>query len=179
MAIIASLNDRVGRTVTRPDVSGGAIVFARLALAAGFLTSLADRFGLLGPAGTGNVYWGNFESFTAYTHQLAPYLSGSLTTGAAVAVTLVECVLGLALLLGLGTRLAGIVSAGLLLIFALSLGLFLGWQMPLSSSVFTAAAAGILLSRVPTEANVVSLDRMLLRARPRPAADNEIGDGSE
>lgn len=36
-----------------------ASVFLRLALGATFLTAVADRFGLWGPAGAANVAWGD------------------------------------------------------------------------------------------------------------------------
>ena len=43
-------------------------LFARLALAIGFLSAVADRLGLWTPLlGSENVVWGNMESFTAYT----------------------------------------------------------------------------------------------------------------
>jgi len=49
-----------------------ATIFARMALAAGFLSAVADRFGLWGAAGTNDVAWGNFDAFTEYVHVLAP-----------------------------------------------------------------------------------------------------------
>jgi hypothetical protein len=49
-----------------------ASVFLRLALGATFLSGVADRFGLWGPAGTVNLAWGDFQRFTAYTAQLNP-----------------------------------------------------------------------------------------------------------
>lgn len=48
-------------------------LFARLALAIGFLSAVADRLGLWTPLlGSENVVWGNMESFTAYTGVLLP-----------------------------------------------------------------------------------------------------------
>src|SRR3954469_26048517 len=51
-----------------------AAVFLRLALAAGFLSAVADRFGLWGPAGTPGVGWGGFDPFLAYTGKLLWFL---------------------------------------------------------------------------------------------------------
>jgi len=40
-------------------------IFLRLALGIGFLSSVADRFGLWGAAGAKNVAWGNFTNFAS------------------------------------------------------------------------------------------------------------------
>src|SRR4026208_1234319 len=40
--------------------------FLRVALAAGFLSAVADRFGLWGPAGAPNVAWGAWQPFIDY-----------------------------------------------------------------------------------------------------------------
>ena len=45
-------------------------VFLRYALGLGFLSAVADRFGLWGPFGQPNVSWGNFSRFLEYTHTL-------------------------------------------------------------------------------------------------------------
>src|SRR5260370_2001256 len=50
-------------------------MYARLAIAAGFLSSVADRFGLWGPAGSAKVAWGDWKSFVAYTAALNFFLS--------------------------------------------------------------------------------------------------------
>jgi hypothetical protein len=41
-----------------------ATLYLRFALAAGFLTSVSDRFGLWGAPGRANVAWGDFQRFT-------------------------------------------------------------------------------------------------------------------
>ena len=45
-------------------------VFLRCALGLGFLSAVADRFGLWGAFGQPNVEWGNFSRFLEYTHSL-------------------------------------------------------------------------------------------------------------
>ena len=55
-------------------VSGFETVYARVALAGGFLTSVTDRFGLWGPAGSKNVAWGDMQHFLIYTAILNPWL---------------------------------------------------------------------------------------------------------
>jgi hypothetical protein len=49
---------------------GAAQYFLRLALAAGFLSAVADRFGLWGPAGAANVAWGAWQPFVDYVAKL-------------------------------------------------------------------------------------------------------------
>lgn len=125
-------------------------VLARLTLAAGFLSAVADRFGLWGPAGTPNVAWGNFESFTAYVHVLTPYLSGALVGLTAWLATIIEIILGVALLLGVALRWVSFASAATLIVFGVSMFIFAGFETPFSASVFTAAAAALLLGLAPS-----------------------------
>jgi len=51
-------------------VSRAVVVFARLALAAGFLSAVADRLDLWGRPGTGGVAWGEFGRFVQYVRRL-------------------------------------------------------------------------------------------------------------
>ncbi|MGA5543581.1 DoxX family membrane protein [Mycobacterium sp. NPDC051198] len=127
-----------------------AIVFARLALATAFLSAVADRFGLWGPPGTPNVFWGSFESFTAYVDVLAPYLPGVLVDIVAWGATIVEIVLAVGLLLGVALRWTAFASAATLLIFGVSMFVFAGFETPFSASVFTAAAAALLVGAAPS-----------------------------
>ncbi len=57
---------------------GAATVLARVGLGTAFLSAVADRLGLWGPAGTNHVFWGNFHNFTEYLRSLAPYLPAAL-----------------------------------------------------------------------------------------------------
>ena len=141
-----------------------ATLFARVALAAGFLSAVADRFGWWGPAGTGNVTWGTFEAFTDYVGDLAPYLPTSLLGLAAWGATIGEIVLGIALLLGVALRWTALASVAMLLVFAVSMFIFAGFETPFSASVFTAASAALLLALTPVNSHVLSVD-LLLRSR--------------
>ena len=137
-----------------------ATIFARVTLAAGFLSAVADRFGLWGEAGTNQVGWGNFETFTQYVQTLAPYLPAKLVTAAAWGATVVEILLGGTLLLGVKIRWAALGSAATLVVFAVSMFIFAGFETPLSASVFTAAAAALLLMLAPPGSYAVSLDHL-------------------
>ncbi|MFB6720868.1 cupin domain-containing protein [Kribbella sp. NPDC056345] len=142
-----------------------ATVFARLALAAGFLSAVADRFGLWGPPGTGSVGWGNFSAYVAYAHTLSPYVPNALHDAAAWVATAAESVLGLTLLMGILVRWSAWAATGLLIGFAVSMGLFLGWEAPLSASVFAAASAALLLALAPVNTFALSIDQILDRTR--------------
>ena len=140
-----------------------ATVFARVALGTAFLSAVADRFGLWGPVGTDNVFWGNFENFTAYVRVLAPYLPAALLHPTAWGATVVEIVLGTTLLLGVMLRWAAFASAATLIVFGGSMFFFSGFETPLSASVFSAAAAALLLGLTPDESHVFRLDRLWTR----------------
>lgn len=126
-----------------------AIVFTRVALAAGFLSAVADRFGMWGAAGTGQVAWGDFDAFLSYLRTLAPYLPTGLVEVVGWAATVVETVLGVALLAGFALRWSAAAAFATLLSFGLSMLVFSGFEAPLNASVFTAAAAALLLALAP------------------------------
>src|SRR6266496_1057758 len=67
-----------------------ATVFLRLALAAGFLAAVSDRFGLWGPPGTTDVAWGDFGHFLAYAAKLNPELPVSWIPAVGWTVTFAE-----------------------------------------------------------------------------------------
>lgn len=121
------------------------IPFLRFALAASFLSAVADRFGLWGAEGTPGVVWGNVESFLAYTALLNPWAPASLSNFLGYAATILEVVLALFLVIGFKTKLTAFGSFALLMIFGLSMVFVFGVKAPLDYSVFTAAAASLLL----------------------------------
>ncbi len=120
-------------------------VFLRLALGAAFLSAVADRFGLWGPPGTKSASWGDFAHFMQYTRQLNPWAPAALIPTLAWAATGAELVLGVALVLGLFTRWAALLSGILLLIFAGGMSMGTGLKSALNYSVFSAAAAAFAL----------------------------------
>jgi len=123
-----------------------AALFARIALAAAFLSAVADRLGQWGQYGMPGVAWGNFARFTAYTRKLTWMMPESSAPMLAWAATVAEVVLALGLLAGWHTRLMAALSGVLLLIFALAMTAALGIKAPLDSSVFSASAAAFLLA---------------------------------
>ncbi|MEV6237485.1 hypothetical protein [Lentzea sp. NPDC051838] len=149
MGVLAAQRERAWSVAT---------VFVRLALAAGFLSAVADRLGWWGPLGTGQVGWGDFAAYTAYAHSLSPYVPDGLQSAAAWVATVAESVLGLTLLAGVLVRWSALASTALLLGFGLSMGLFLGPEAPLSYSVFAAAAAAFVLAIAPVDSFALSVD---------------------
>jgi uncharacterized membrane protein YphA (DoxX/SURF4 family) len=91
--------------------------FLRVAIAAAFLSAVADRFGLWGPPGAPNIDWGAWQPFVDHTRLLTFYLPQTLVPFAAILATVAEVVLGVWLLVGWRTRVAAYASAALLLTF--------------------------------------------------------------
>ena len=123
-----------------------AAVFLRAALAGGFLSAVADRFGLWGPAGAPGVAWGGFDAFLDYTGKLLWFLPSSLVPVAGWTATVLEVVLAVGLLVGIRSRAFAFASGLLLTAFAIAMTVALGPEPPLSLSVWTAAAGAFLLA---------------------------------
>ena len=121
--------------------------FLRISLSAGFLSAVADRFGLWNKELSA---WGNWNSFIAYTSQLLPFLPSSLTSIAGMISTGLEFIFGIALLTNFKTSFFAKCSGLLLLLFALAMTFSKSIKVPLDSSVFTASAAAFALSALLT-----------------------------
>jgi len=117
----------------------------RLALAAGFPSAVADRFGLWGGPGTANVVWGDWAHFTEYTGILNWFAPRPLVPFLAALATGAEVVLAGLLVAGYRLRWTAYASGVLLLLFALAMTLGVSVKAPLDYSVFAAAAAAFLV----------------------------------
>ncbi len=126
--------------------TAAAALFLRITLAAGFLSAVADRFGLWGPAGTPGVAWGGFGPFLAYTGQLLWYLPAGLVPVAGWTATVLEVVLAVGLLVGIRLNVVALASGVLLSVFAVAMTVALGPEPALSYSVWSAAAGAFLLA---------------------------------
>jgi uncharacterized membrane protein YphA (DoxX/SURF4 family) len=135
----------------RTDFASAARIFARVALGVGFLSAVADRFGLWGPVGAPNVAWGDFAHFLESTAKLNPYLPEALVPALGWAVTIAEAVTGVALVAGVRVRVAATLAAGLLLAFTAGMTFGTGVKSALDASVPPAAAAALLLAAWPDE----------------------------
>src|SRR5215472_2980140 len=138
-------------------------IFLQLALGIGFLSAVADRFGLWGIYGHSNVAWGNFDRFVGYTAKLNWFLPSAMIPAVAMIATAAETLFGLLLVLGWNTRITALLSGVLLISFALTMTMTLGVKAPLNFSVFSAAGGALLLG-VCGE-SPFSVDELLRRNR--------------
>ncbi len=120
--------------------------FLRCALAVGFLSAVADRFGLWGAFGQPNVAWGNFSQFLEYTHTLNWYVPAGMIFPLGVIATGAEILCGVLLLVGWHTRATALLSGLLLLSFGVAMTLALGVKAPLNFGVFSGAGGALLLA---------------------------------
>jgi uncharacterized membrane protein YphA (DoxX/SURF4 family) len=132
--------------VKESKFAGYANLLLRVGLGVGFLSAVADRFGLWGAFGQPNVEWGNFSRFLEYTHTLNWYLPAGMIAPLGVAATVAEILLGLLLLAGWYTRAAALLSGVLLMIFGLAMTLALGVKAPLNYAVLTGIGGALLLA---------------------------------
>lgn len=127
------------------NINKASLLFLRLSLAGSYLSALADRFGLWGKSGDAGVVWGNFRAFLDYTQYLNPWASTSLSDALGYTATALEFVLAIFLILGLRIKITSFISFVLLMLFALSMIFTGGIKGAFDYSVFTAAAASLLL----------------------------------
>lgn len=115
--------------------------YARVALGCAFLSAVAARFGLWHDRGPGA-----FAQFVHYTGQVNSFLPLFTIPFLAVASTIAETILGLALIVGFQVRWTALASAVLLALFGTAMAISFGIKSPLDESVFSASAAALLLS---------------------------------
>ena len=136
-------NTKVARTVSADRL---AILYARIALGAAFLSAVADRFGLWGKYGG----WGTFANFTKYTGEVLSFLPASVIPFLAWTATIAELSFGILLILGLWMRWAAFGAAALLFVFGTSMAISFGLKSPLDYSVFSASAGALSLALCPS-----------------------------
>jgi len=121
----------------------------RIAVGIGFITPVLDRLGFLGPFGTKNIEWGNWDNFINYTGTLMPFLDKPSVNIMGILATLAEAAIGILLIIGFKTRLAAISSFFLTLIFASTMSIFLGLKVPINFATFPVCTASLLLATIP------------------------------
>ena len=120
-------------------------LFLRIAIALGFLSAVADRFGFWAKEVSA---WGNWESFLEYTQLINPWMPSSLIPFVGTTVTIAEVVCALCLLIGFKIELFAKISGFILLIFALAMMTSTGIKGVFDYSVLTAAAGAFALSQL-------------------------------
>lgn len=134
-------------------------IFVRVAMATAFLSAVADRLGLWGPAGSPNVSWGDWDNFLLYSNQLNFYVSPQIGGLLAIVATVLEVVFALMLLIGFKTRITALLSGILLICFAVAMTLAFGIKSTFDYSVWVGAGACLLLASLDRYA--YSLDNLL------------------
>lgn len=137
-------------------------LFLRLALAAGFLSAVADRFGLW-PAEI--AVWGSYDAFLEYTQVLLPWAPPAIIPALGAIATAAEILFGVFLLFGFRTRLFAKLSGVLLLLFAVAMTLSTGFKGAFDFSVFTASAAAFALGMMKEK--FLEIDSWVFRDRPK------------
>jgi uncharacterized membrane protein YphA (DoxX/SURF4 family) len=158
-------------TLTDSKFASYATVVLRIGLGVGFLSAVADRFGLWGAFGQPNVEWGSFSRFLEYTHTLNWYVPAQMILPLGVIATAAEILFGLLLLVGWHTRAAALLSGLLLLTFAVAMTLALGLKAPLNYAVFTGIGGALLLAtcrHFPLSVDEFLLRRTTQRSKQQP-----------
>ena len=140
---------------------GVSSVVLRIGLGLGFLSAVADRFGLWGAFGQPNVEWGGFSRFLEYTHILNWFWPAGMIPALGIIATVAETLFGLLVLVGWRTRVAARLSGLLLIVFATAMTTSLGVKSVLNFAVLTGIGGAFLLANC--ERFPFSLDELLSR----------------
>ena len=133
----------------------------RVLVGIAFLGSVADRFGLLGPAGAPGVSWGDFDHFIAYTRSVNAFVPTGWASTLAVLATGAETILGTLLVVGFRPRHVATGAALVLLVFGLAMTFSLGAGAQFDYAVAVLAAGAWALTTIDT--GTLRLGRLRLR----------------
>jgi len=134
-------------------------LFLRISIAIGFLSAVADRFGMYAKKISA---WGNWQAFVDYTEQMNPWLPEAIIPAIAILATVLEIVFAIGLIIGFKTELMAKLSGILLLVFGLSMTLAFGIKPALDYSVFGVAAAAFALSTLKNK--YIEVDSFISKA---------------
>lgn len=122
---------------------------AAVLLGLDFAGVVADRLGALGPPGAVGVSWGGWRPFVDDTARLLPGAGEGLVTAAALAATTAEVALGVLLLSGWQRRWVGKATAGLLLVYLVSMAAALGPDAVATYALPLQVGGALLVSSAP------------------------------
>lgn len=120
-------------------------IFLRISISLGFLSAVADRFGMWNK---GVSVWGNWDDFLQYTALINPWFPNSMISIIGILATTAEIVFAVCLIVGFKTELFAKLSGFLLLTFALSMTFSTGIKGAFDYSVFSASAGAFALSLI-------------------------------
>lgn len=135
-------------------------LFLRLAISFGFLSAVADRFGVWSKEVS---VWGNWENFLSYTKLINPWFPDSIVPIIGAVATAAEIVFAIFLIIGFKTELFAKLSGFLLLIFALSMTFSTGLKGAFDYSVFIASAGAFALSLMKVK--YLELDNLIFKTK--------------
>lgn len=118
-----------------------ACLYARIALAAAFLSAVAARFGLWNGEG-----FRHFSTFIQRTAEVNSFMPAWTIPSLAYLATAAEIFFALALLIGIWPRWIALGAALLLAMFGTAMAISSGIKDPLDYSVYSASAAALLLA---------------------------------
>jgi len=142
-AVCSGVRLHIGDQVRAISWERAGILYARIAVAAAFLSAVASRLGLW----DGTLDLKHFQNFIGYTAEVNSFLPRTVIPWVAVSATVAETSLGILLLLGLWPRWVSLASAILLAMFGTAMALSFGLKSPMDYSVFSASGASVLLAR--------------------------------
>src|ERR1700739_4666645 len=96
-----------------------AMLCARFALGAAFLSAVAARFGIWGE----NTGPGSFKHFMEYTAEVNLFIAAFTIPFLSWAATIAEIFLGVTLILGIWARFVALAAAGLLVLFGTAMAI--------------------------------------------------------
>lgn len=131
-------------------------LFLRLAIALGFLSAVADRFGFWNEK---NSTWGNWDVFLEYTKLINPWCPESIIPTLGTIATGAEILFAICLILGFKTELFAKLSGFILLFFALAMCFSTGIKGVFDYSVLTSSIAAFALSSM--KGNYLEIDNLL------------------
>lgn len=135
-------------------------LFLRIAISFGFLSAVADRFGIWSKEVS---VWGNWDSFLSYTQLINPWIPNSLIPTIGFLATATEIIFAVFLIIGFKTELFGKLSGFLLLLFALSMTFSTGIKGAFDFSVFSASAGAFALSLMKEK--YLELDNLISKSK--------------
>ena len=131
-------------------------IFLRITISLGFLSAVADRFGMWNKEVSA---WGNWDNFLQYTELINPWFPISIISTIGIIATSAEIVFAICILIGFRTELFAKLSGLLLLVFALSMTFSVGIKGALDYSVFIASAGAFALSTMKEK--YLELDKLI------------------
>ena len=126
----------------------------------GFLSAVADRFGLWSKEVS---VWGNWNSFLEYTQLINPWIPDSVIPTIGIIATAAEIIFAIFLISGFKTEFFAKLSGFLLLIFALSMTFSTGIKGALDFSVFSASAGAFALGLMKEK--YLELDTLIFKPK--------------